>query len=638
MPPPVAPPTEEEALGKAYDGRLMRRLLGYLDPYRWRVVLAVVLLLATAALELLGPWLTKIALDRAIPEGDTGLLGILAALYAGSLILAFGLGYAQTILTTWLGQRVMYDLRREVFGHLQRLSLRFFDRNPVGRLMTRVTNDVEVLNELFSSGVVTVFGDVFTLLFIVGAMLIMDWRLALVTFTVLPVVVFAAGIFRSRIRAAYRDIRVRLARINAYIQERITGIAVVQLFGQEENSSSRFREINRDYLDAHLRSITYYALFFPVIELLTAVALALIIGYGGIQILGGTVTVGVVAAFLQYARRFFRPIQDMSEKYNMLQGAMASSERIFRLLDTEPDVTDVDRPTSLPSPGRGEIEFRGVWFAYQTREAAEGAAEAVTGSDATAASAKSGAASRGSGALPPEGREWDWVLRDVSFRVEPGQKVAVVGHTGAGKTTLINLLMRFYEPQRGQILFDGEPIDRVPMRELRDRIGLVLQDIFLFSRDVDYNIRLDRDDISEERVRAAAGRVGADEFIERLPAGYDEPLGERGASLSVGERQLLSFARALAFDPLVLILDEATSSVDSELEARIEEALQALMSGRTSLVIAHRLSTIQNADNILVLHHGELREQGSHHELLASEGLYARLHRLQFADPVAATK
>jgi ATP-binding cassette, subfamily B, multidrug efflux pump len=577
----------------------MRRLLAYLRPYRGRVALAIVVLLAGALIELVGPYLTKLALDRAIPDRDLSFLGLLAALYMTAAVFAFGLEYLQTVVTTWLGQRVMYDLRREIFGHLQRLSPAYYDRNPVGRMMTRVTSDVEVLNELFSSGVVTVFGDVFTLFFIAGVMFLVDWRLALVTFAVLPFVVLAAFVFRSRIRAAYRDIRVRLARINAFLQERIVGVSVVQLFGRERDTDRRFREIDHDYLLAHLRSITYYALFFPVIELLTAVAIALIVAYGGISMLGGTVTLGTVAMFLQYARRFFRPIQDLSEKYNMLQGAMASSERIFALLDTPPGIAAPAR-AAVPAAARGEIEFRSVWFAYP-------AAGADPGS-------------------PP-----DWVLRDLSFRAAAGERVAVVGHTGAGKTTLINLLMRFYEPQRGEILLDGTPIGDLPLGELRSRIALVLQDVFIFSRDVRYNIRLGEDGIDEARVRAAAARVGADTFIERLPRGYDQPLGERGATLSVGERQLLSFARALAFDPLVLVLDEATSSVDSALEQRIEEALQALMQGRTSLVIAHRLSTVQTADRILVLHRGELREQGTHRELVRSGGLYARLHELQFA-------
>ena len=592
---------EEEALGKAYDSRLMRRLLGYLRPYRLQVVVAVALLMLGSATEVVGPWLTQQVIDTAIPRHDTHLVGLLALAYVGAVVLGFGLQYGQGILTTWLGQGVMYDLRREIFARFQALDLRFFDKNPVGRLMTRITNDVETLNELFSSGVVTVFGDIFTLLFIVIAMLRMDWRLALVAFSVLPLVFIAAFVFRARIRTAYRDIRVRLARLNSFLHERFTGIRVVQLFNREAADMRRHEELNANYVEAHLRSITYYALFFPVIELFTAIALALILSYGGVQILHGGVTVGVVAAFLQYARRFFRPIQDLSEKYNLLQGAMASSERVFKLLDTELEVTDPVDAVPLPERLEGRIDFRNVWFAYGKRDDGEP----------------------------------DWVLKDVSFSVAPGEKVAIVGHTGAGKTTIINLLMRFYDVDRGEIAVDGVPIQRLRLRDLRERIALVLQDVFLFSEEVAYNIRLGAADIPDERIRAAAERVGAAPFIERLPQGYEQTLGERGATMSVGERQLVSFARALAFDPEILVLDEATSSVDSEIEARIEAATDELLKGRTSLVIAHRLSTVQHADRILVMHHGELREEGTHEELLQQGGLYARLHELQFAPAVA---
>ena len=592
---------EEEALGKAYDARQVRRLLRYLWPYKLPVAGAFLMLLAGAALEVAGPWLVQIAIDDAIPDSDYQLLALLAATYLGAHFLGFLLDYVDVVLTTWLGQSVMYDLRGEIFAKLQRADLGYYDRNPVGRLMTRITNDVETLNELFSSGVVTVFGDLFTLLFIVVVMFRMDWRLAVVTLAVLPFVVLVAFVFRARIREAYREIRVRLACINAYLQERITGMRVVQLFNREQADGRQHEEINHDYLEAHLRSITYYALFFPVIEVLTSVALALIIWYGGGGILDGAVTIGVVAAFLQYARRFFRPIQDLSEKYNLLQAALASSERVFRLLDREEEVKDPARPVALPERTHGEIEFRDVWFAYGQR--ADG--------------------------VP------DWVIKGLSFRAAAGEKVAIVGHTGAGKTTLINLLMRFYDVQEGEIRLDGVPIRRMRKRDLRARIGLVLQDVFLFSEDVRYNIVMGAD-ISEERLITAARRVGADSLLRKLPRGYDQPLGERGASLSVGERQLVSFARALAFDPPILVLDEATSSVDSEIEARIEAATDELLEGRTSLVIAHRLSTVQGANRILVLHQGEVREEGDHVELLQRGGLYARLHELQFARVPAA--
>jgi ATP-binding cassette subfamily B protein len=578
----------------------MRRLLRYLRPYRRQVALALFVLLLGAVTSIIGPWITQLVIDEAIPGQDTRLLATLALAFLGTILLGFLLEYVESVVTTWLGQSVMYDLRKEIFEKLQRADLRFYDKNPIGRLMTRVTNDVETLNELFSSGIVTVFGDLFTLVFIVGAMLSMNWRLALVTFSVLPLVVVTAFLFRAKIRDAYRDIRVRLARVNAYMHERFTGIRVVQLFNREDADAARLAELNDDHLQAHLRSITYYALFYPIIELFTAVALALIVWYGGLRSLDGLLTVGVIAAFLQYARRFFQPIQDLSEKYNLLQSAMASSERIFKLLDDEIGIVDPPRPRALPEPAEGRIAFEGVWFAYGTKENGEP----------------------------------DWVLRDIHLEVRPGEKVAIVGHTGAGKTTLINLLMRFYDPTRGRILLDGVPIHEARLLDLRSRIGLVLQDVFLFSQSIGYNVRLGSSRISQAEIEAAAERVGASAFIDRFSDGYDHPLGERGATLSVGERQLVSFARALAFDPEILILDEATSSVDSEIEAKIEAATDELLAGRTSLVIAHRLSTVQNADRIVVLHHGEIREEGTHDELLEAGGLYARLHELQFAPAV----
>ena len=581
---------DPDAAAHGYDAALLRRLLGYLRPYRWLTAAAVALLMSQSVLALVGPRLTQHALDVAVPKHDVGLLSLLAGLYLVTLVLDFGVEYGGTLLTSYIGQRVMYDLRLQIFGHLQRLSISYFDRHPVGRLMTRVTSDVETLNELFSSGVVTIFGDAFTLVAIMGMMLAIDLRLALVTFAVIPLVWLTARIFRRRVREAFGDIRVRLARLNAFLQERLSGMRVVQLFGREEASAGRFAALNREHLEAHLRSITIYAVFFPAVEVLTAVAMALLLWYGGLRVLDSTLTVGVLAAFIQYTRRFFQPLQDLSEKFNLLQSAMASSERVFALLDEPVTVREPETPVALPRPVRGAVRFEDVWFRYS-----------------------------------PDG---PWVLKDVSFTASPGQTIALVGHTGAGKTTIVNLLLRFYDPERGRITVDGVDIRELSTADLRSIIGFVQQDLFLFTGDILHNLTLDAP-IGPEAARQAARRVGADRFIERLPSGYHHELGERGRSLSVGERQLLSFARALALDPRILVLDEATSSVDAEAEAQIQRAIAELMAGRTSLVVAHRLSTILHADEILVLHHGEIRERGSHRELLAQRGLYDRLYQLQ---------
>ncbi len=578
-----APPTR-------YDAALLRRLLSYLRPYRWLAAGAVLLLLVQSGLALIGPRLTERALDVAIPRMDVGLLGLLAGLYLASMLLELVVEYGGAVLTAFVGQRVMYDLRMEIFGHLQRLSVTYFDRNPVGRLMTRVTSDVETLNELFTSGVVTIFGDVFTLVAIMAMMLVIDVELALVTFAVIPLVWLTAAIFRRRVRDAFRDIRYRLARLNAFLQERLSGMRVVQLFGREADSARRFGELNREHLGAHLRSITIYAIFFPVVEVLTAVAMALLLWYGGLRVLDETLTVGVLAAFIQYTRRFFQPLQDLSEKFNLLQSAMASSERVFGLLDEPVTVREPAHPAVLPRPVRGEVRFEGVWFRYS-----------------------------------PAG---PWVLKDISLTASPGRTLALVGHTGAGKTTIVNLLLRFYDPERGRITVDGVDIRDLTTADLRSAIGFVQQDLFLFTGDILHNLTLGAP-ISPEAARVAAERVGADRFIEKLPSGYQHRLGERGRNLSVGERQLLSFARALALDPRILVLDEATSSVDAEAEAQIQRAIAELMAGRTSLVVAHRLSTILHADEILVLHHGEVRERGTHRELLVAGGLYQRLYQLQ---------
>ena len=598
---PVAEFHEEEALGKAYDSRLMRRLLRYARPYRLLVASALTLLALEGGLQLVGPLLTQYVIDVALPARDVAATAQMATLYAVVLVVSFGANYAETLLTSLLGQRVMRDLRHELFSHLQRLPVAFFDRNPVGRLITRVTSDVESLNELFTAGVVSGMGDLFTLVAISGLMLVIDWRLALASFGVIPFVWLTSSVFQRSVRAAYRDIRTRLARINAYLQERITGMRIVQLFGRERSEAARFDALNRDHLQAHLKSIRVYALYFPAIEILTTVALASLIVAGARRVETNVLTVGTVAAFLQLVRRFFEPLQDLSDKYNMLQQAMAASERIFRLLDT-PAITPVlGRADAVPLPPV-TVEFHDVWFAYDVAHVSR-----ATKTDEHA----------------PE-----WVLKGVSFRAAPGRTLALVGHTGAGKTTIVSLLLRFYDPQRGRITVNGVDIRDIPVQELRAFIGYVQQDIFLFAGDVAGNIRLSNP-LSDEEVAVAATRVGADRIIRRLPDGYAHELGERGASISVGERQLLSFARAIAADPALLILDEATSAVDSEIEAEIQRALAVLMSGRTTIAIAHRLSTIVNADEILVLHHGQVRERGTHRELMTKGGLYDRLYRLQ---------
>ncbi len=545
-------------------------------------------------------WRATIAIDRAIPARDVGMVRLLALAFLLANVAEFGLEYAQTVLTASIGQRVMVDLRLGIFAKVQRLGVAFYDRNPVGRLMTRVTSDVETLNELFTSGVVALFGDVFTLAVIMVWMLVVDWRLALVSFAVIPFIYLAATVFRVRVRAAYRDIRVRIARINAFLQEHLSGMRVVQLFGRESRAAARFDAVNREHLDAHLASITVYAVFFPVIELLTSIAIASLLVYGGGRVFGHTLTVGVLAAFLQLLRRFFRPLQDLSEKFNILQSAMASSERVFALLDEPETVLDPVVPRRLALPVRGEVAFEDVWFRY--RPAEDG-----------------------------------WVLKGVSFSARPGRTVAIVGHTGAGKTTIINLLLRFYDVERGRITVDGVDIRELEQAELRALVGLVQQDIFLFTGDIRANIRLDAP-LPDSAVEAAARRVGATGFIERLPARFDHRLDERGQNLSVGERQLLSFARALAVDPAILVLDEATSSVDAQAEERIQAAIAELMRGRTSLVVAHRLSTVQHADEILVLHHGRILERGTHRELLAKDGLYGRLHQLQLGTDLAGVR
>jgi ATP-binding cassette, subfamily B, multidrug efflux pump len=599
---------EEEVLGKAYDARLMRRLLQYLRPYRAQASLALAAIIAASVLQLAQPYLMKLAIDRYIPARDLNGVNRIATAYLFILIGSFCLEYTQTWLLQMMGQRIMFDMRGQIYGHLQRIDLRFYDRNPVGRLMTRVTTDVDVINDMFTSGVVSVFGDVFTLLGIMIVLLTMNWKLALVTFAVLPLIVVVTQWFRRSVRESYRTVRRLIARINAYLQEHITGMATVQLFRREARAFRQFDAINVEHRDANIQSIFYYAVFYPAIEIIGALAAALTIWYGGRWVLQGALTLGSLVAFLLYSQRFFRPISDMSEKFNILQAAMASSERIFKLLDEPVSIVSPeppgrathhgDVPRRSAKSGGGKIAFDHVWFAYNATDAGEP----------------------------------DYVLRDVSFEVNPGERVGIVGATGAGKSTIINLLLRFYDVTRGAITVDNVDVREIPLHDLRGLFSLVLQDVQLFTGTIADNIRLGNSTIPDDAVARAAAAVHADSFVGRLPGGYAAPVAERGATLSVGQKQLLSFARALAFDPRILILDEATSSIDTETELLIRDALKVLMAGRTTIAIAHRLSTIQDMDKILVLHKGHLREAGTHQGLLARRGIYFKLYQLQYRD------
>jgi ATP-binding cassette, subfamily B, multidrug efflux pump len=600
---------EEEVLGKAYDGRLMRRLLGYMRPYRMLVAISLAFLAVQSLLQGLGPLLTKIAVDKYLqPAGNPSILNAwlpsnaadglarIALLYLAVLAGNFVTEFAQTYIMQYTGQLAMFDLRKQLVEHLQTLDLAFYDHNPVGRLVTRVTTDVDVLNDLFASGLVAIAGDVAALSFIVFIMLRLSPMLTLIMMLAMPFVIFATSIFRRSVRQSYRRIRLAIARINSYLQEHITGIAVLQLFNRESRSALEFDAVNREHMQAYKAAVIAYGWFYPVVEFISMIAMAAILSYGGLRVRSGGLTLGVIAAFLQYGLRFFRPIQDLSEKYNILQSAMASSERIFNLLDTPATILAPVAPAE-PSPAIARIEFDHVWFAYNDE---------------------------------------DWVLRDVSFAIEPGETIAVVGHTGAGKTTLISLLLRFYDIQKGSIRIGGRDIREFDPVELRRQFGVVLQDPYLFTGTLEENIRLGTESIRREEVVEAAEQVNLLDFIHTLPEGFRHEIRERGSGLSTGQKQLISFARALAHNPRYLILDEATSSVDTETEFRVRDALARMVRGRTSIVIAHRLSTIQRADRILVMHKSKLREAGTHQQLLALRGIYWKLYQLQYRDQEAA--
>ncbi len=675
---------DDDVVGKVYDSRLMRRLFTYLSPYKLQAVISAIAIFIKSGSDVFGPYLVKVAVDTYLaptpgkhswlsrhlsPVPITGVTEI-GALYLGALCLSFLLEFVQTYLMQWTGQKIMFDLRAQIFRHLQRMHVAFFDRNPVGRLVTRVTSDVDALNEMFTSGVLAIFEDVFALTYIIAIMLSMSWPLALLTLSVLPLIVVATQLFRVHVRNSYRRQRTATAKINAFTQEYVSGMSVVQLFNREKRAFNDFNAINDENKAAWTDAIFAYALYYPVVEFLSSVAIALVVWIGGRAVLRserlhwlnahayvvpgdptlhssvfGVVSLGVLIAFIQYAQRFFRPIQDLSDKFNILQAAMAASERIFKLLDTAPELTSPPKPVATQNTGR--IEFRNVWFTYQPLTDAQKSALADFNAARDLSSRpESGAEVRpaftaanvnGSQALPPALNDVDWILRNVSFTVEPNTTAAIVGHTGAGKTTITALMMRFYDVQAGKVLIDGVDVREQDLTTLRQRFGVVLQDPFLFSGTIAQNIRLGTEWITDAQVETAAEEVNVADFIRTLPEAFNEPVRERGAGLSTGQKQLISFARALAHQPGILILDEATSSVDTDTELRVRAALEKMITGRTSVLIAHRLSTVQRADTILVMHKGQLREQGSHQELLAMHGLYYKLYELQYRDQELGT-
>jgi ATP-binding cassette subfamily B multidrug efflux pump len=583
---------EEELSGKAYDMRLMRRLFKYIRRYKYLIFVGVFLTLCASFLQLVGPYLTKLAVDNHISIKKLEGFYILIIFYFAVLILTFITQFLQIYLTQYLGQKLMYDIRSDVFTHIQSQSLRFFDRNPVGRLMTRLTSDIESLNQMFTQGIVTIFGDIFLLLGIIVAMINIDLYLALWTFSVIPMLFIVTFIFRAKVRVAFRNIRSWIARINSFLQENITGMAIVQIFNRVPINFQHFKDINARHTEAHVKTVFYYALFYPAIELIGAVAIALVIWRGGIFKVESITTLGALIAFIQYAQMFFRPISDLSEKYNILQQAMAASERIFKVLDTKPEIAN-ELLTVNKAVINGHVHFKNVSFGYNVNEP---------------------------------------VLYDVCFSMNPGEKLAIVGHTGAGKSTIISLLTRHYEINSGEILIDDIPIKKWRLEILRSQIAVVLQDVFLFSGTIKDNIRLNNHEIPDEKILWAAKQVNAHTFIEKLPMQYNTQLIERGASLSSGQKQLISFARALVRDPHILILDEATANVDTETEMLIQKGLHRLMQGRTALIIAHRLSTIKNVDRIIVMHKGRIRETGTHQELINQRGMYYQLYLLQYKD------
>jgi ATP-binding cassette subfamily B multidrug efflux pump len=624
---------DEDPVGKVYDSRLMGRLARYLRPYRLQATISAIAVSLKSMCDVAGPYLVMVGIDRYLADKPSSAVNWLtrrlpadpargitaiAALYLGVLLVAYFFEFLQTYLMQWTGQKIMFDLRRDIFRHMQRMHIGFFDNHAVGRLVTRLTSDVDAINEMFTAGVLAIVDDFLNLTIMSVVMLAINWRLALLAFSVLPLIFIITRMFRNHVRESYRRVRAAIARINSFIQEHVSGMSVVQLFNREQRAYDDFEVVNKQHMIAFKDTIFAYALYYPAVDLLSAVAIALVVWRGGFGVLSGTVTIGVLTMFIQYSQRFWRPIQDLSDKYNILQAAMAACERIFKLLDTPSEIVNPAHPVA--GDGSNRIEFRHVWFTYHPlSEAQQAAVQRAVSSESEAADLAA-----------IEGIEW--ILKDVSFTVEPGQTVAIVGHTGAGKTTLTSLMMRFYDVTAGQILLDGVDLRRHDLNALRKHFAVVLQDPFLFTGTMGENIRLGNSDITEIELRQAARDVNVLDFIEGLPGQFDEQVQERGNSLSTGQKQLVNFARALAYNPRILILDEATSSVDTDTELRIRGALERMVEGRTSVLIAHRLSTVQRADTILVMHKGQLREMGSHQQLLARRGLYWKLYQLQYKD------